>query len=255
MTTPPADREPGTSTVRIAADFRDNLIIDRYDPVFTEMRGLKVKHLRSANSEDAVTWNVFRSLRQVDPTIWLPQLWQTAFPKLASLSDALATVRLWERVAPPTALLASGDEGHSEIDVLIETGSWVWFIEAKLGSDISTKTRTREARDQVLRNVDVGSFYAQTRSFFFSLLVRDHERSPTSASKVDEYADLDRLRAALPHRADGAKNVQGLSVLTWQQVAGVLSYVETATQRSDEKEFAARARSWLETREIVSPKA
>ena len=52
--------------VHIADDFRDNLIIDRYDPVFVTMRASKLKHLRSENSEDAVTWNVFRSFRQID---------------------------------------------------------------------------------------------------------------------------------------------------------------------------------------------
>jgi len=55
------------SGVFIAADFRANLIIDRYDPVFADMRASKLKHLCGANSEDAVTWNVFRSLRQIAP--------------------------------------------------------------------------------------------------------------------------------------------------------------------------------------------
>jgi hypothetical protein len=60
------------SGVLIADDFRENLIIDRYDPVFADMRASKLKHLRSANSEDAVTWNIFRSLRQIAPQVWLP---------------------------------------------------------------------------------------------------------------------------------------------------------------------------------------
>src|SRR5258706_12814622 len=75
--------ELSPSGVQIAADFRDNLIIDRYDPVFADMRASKVKHLRSANSEDAVTWNVFRLLRQIAPQLWLPVLWQQAFPAIA----------------------------------------------------------------------------------------------------------------------------------------------------------------------------
>ena len=49
-------------------------INDRYDPVFADMRASKLKHLRSVNREDAVTWNVFRSLRQVAPATWLPLL-------------------------------------------------------------------------------------------------------------------------------------------------------------------------------------
>ena len=98
------------SGVFIAADFRANLIIDRYDPVFADMRASKLKHLRSANSEDAVTWNVFRSLRQITPDAWLPGLWQRAFPLIACPPDLKAAVRLWESVPPPLGLLAGGDE-------------------------------------------------------------------------------------------------------------------------------------------------
>ncbi|RPH62556.1 MAG: hypothetical protein EHM89_05390 [Acidobacteria bacterium] len=77
---------------------------------------------------------------------------------------------LWRTVAPPPSLVALAAEGDSEIDVLIESPEWVWFIEAKYQSDISIKTTTRPLRDQVLRNIDVGSYYAGVRRFFFSLL-------------------------------------------------------------------------------------
>ena len=59
---------------RISDRFRDNLIIDRYDPIFAMMRAAKLRHIRSENSEDAVTWNVFRLLRQIDPAVWPPEL-------------------------------------------------------------------------------------------------------------------------------------------------------------------------------------
>ncbi len=108
------------SGVLIADDFRTNLIIDRYDPVFADMRASKLKHLQSVNSEDAVTWNVFRSLRQITPQAWLPILWQQAFSLLECPPDLKAIVRLWENIAPPLGLLAGGDEGNSEVDVVIE---------------------------------------------------------------------------------------------------------------------------------------
>src|SRR5688572_6348981 len=123
--------------VRIAADFRSNLIIDRYDAVFSGMRAKKLDHLRSENSEDAITWNVFRSLRQIDQRIWLPRLWQTSFPDAQLPDTNNAAVNLWVDVDPPPALTAQGAEGASEIDVVIATDSWVWFFEAKYKSDIS----------------------------------------------------------------------------------------------------------------------
>ncbi|MGC8493433.1 MAG: hypothetical protein ACP5SH_17030, partial [Syntrophobacteraceae bacterium] len=124
--------------VFVAEDFRDNLIVDRYDPCFATMRASKIKHLRSQNSEDVVTWNVFRSLRQVAPAVWLPLLSYRAFPAMQSIPIcSQVSIELWKPVAPPPSLLLNGDEGISEIDIILESPSWVWFIEAKYTSDIS----------------------------------------------------------------------------------------------------------------------
>lgn len=241
------------SGVFIADDFRSNLIIDRYDPVFADMRASKRKHLRSANSEDAVTWNVFRSLRQVAPADWLPAAWQRAFPALEPPADAGATVRLWESVRPPLGLLADGDEGASEIDVIVESASWVWFIEAKYRGDISPGTTTRPERDQVLRNLDVGTYYAGVRPFYFSLLVQSRGQSPVGAERVDRYGAPGAVRALLPHRRDGLANLAGVGVLTWVDLGGVLAAAAASARREDERAFASRARGWLADRGIIAP--
>src|SRR4051812_27156099 len=140
----------GRTGVRIAADFRDNLIIDRHDPVLASTRGVTRRHLRGAGSEDAVAWNVFRSLRQIAPAVWLNDLFTAAFPRKTLTHTEHATVELWKIVESPPALLLDGDEGEWEIDVVIQTPSVAWFIEAKAA--------TRSAREQVLRHIDVGSF-------------------------------------------------------------------------------------------------
>jgi hypothetical protein len=239
--------------VAIAHDFRDNLIIDRYDPVFSDMRGLKVKHLHSANSEDAVTWNVFRSLRQIAPTVWLPELWAKAFPSHAAPSDLSALVHLWTSVEPPFALLAGGDEGPSEIDIVIETPTWVWFMEAKYRSDISSGTTTRPTRDQILRNIDVGSHYAGVRRFFFSLLVASEHRSPHGLERVREYSDFSIVRSALrEHRPDGLANLVGVGSLAWRDLGAVLRHSAASSARKDEQEYAGRALKWLEDKGLTS---
>src|SRR5260370_6295161 len=215
------------SGVFIAADFRANLIIDRYDPVFADMRASKLKHLRSANSEDAVTWNVFRSLRQIAPEAWLPALWKRAFSstRIACPPDySKAVVRLWESIPPPPGLLASGDEGVSEIDVVIEAPTWVWFIEAKYRSDISIGTTTRPERDQVLRNIDVGSYHSGVRDFFFSLLISSEAHSPEGVDRIRKYRDLSVPKDKLKdHRPDGLHNVKAVVQLTWDDLGYVLA--------------------------------
>ena len=237
------------SGVLIAADFRANLIIDRYDPVFADMRASKLKHLRSVNSEDAVTWNVFRSLRQIAPEAWLPVLWQRAFSSFECPADLKATVRLWESIAPPPGLIAGGDEGNSEVDVVIEAPTWVWFIEAKYRSDITTGTTTRPDRDQVLRNIDVGSYYAGVRQFFFSLLTSSERNSPEGTKRVHEYADLSVPRAKLhAHRPDGLQNLRAIGQFSWSALSDVLVEASNGALREDERAYAARAVVWLRER-------
>ena len=77
-------------------DFRENLIIDRYDPCFGGMRKSKKDGLRSENSEDVVTWNVFRSLRQVSPKAWIPFLAARAFGDVDLGSSSEPIVELWK---------------------------------------------------------------------------------------------------------------------------------------------------------------
>jgi hypothetical protein len=240
------------SGVQVVDDFRDNLIIDRYAPVFVGMRASKLRHLRSENSEDAVSWNVFRSLAQIEPSAWLHELARRGLPGIGELPCAGAAVSLWVSVAPPPALLAEADEGISEIDVVIEAPSWVWFIEAKYRSDIATGTTMRPLRDQVLRNIDVGSYYAGVRDFFFSLLIQNAERSPLGVDAVARYENLAIPRSLLSlHRPDGLANLRAVTLLTWVDLGAVLSQAIQSVRRPDERGYGERALAWMLQKGLV----
>jgi hypothetical protein len=245
------DGQLSLSGVWIANDFRSNLIIDRYDPVFADMRASKLNHLKSVNSEDVITWNMFRSLRQIAPEIWLSFLWQRAFQNIECPRGQRSTVRLWESVSPPLGLLSDGAEGPSEIDVIIETASWVWFIEAKYRSDISKRTTTRPDRDQVLRNIDIGTNYAGVRDFFFSLLIANEYRSRIGVQRVQKSSDFKVVREKLPHRTDGLTNLRAIGQLTWQDLANTLTHTTEAAGCEDERDYAARALRWLRERGLA----
>jgi hypothetical protein len=239
----------GRSGVRIAADFRQNLIIDRWDPVFTSMRASTRRHLHGIGAEDAVAWNVFRSLRQIAPSVWLPDLFGTAFRGHTLSHTEHATVELWKTVEPPLALLLDVDEGEAEVDVVIQTPSVVWFIEARAGSEAGTRTTTRAAREQVLRSIDVGSYWAGTRKFYFSLLVADARRSNEAVTAVQAFADLAKPRDLLAaHRPDKLANLGGVSLLSWAQLSEVLSDAAEDATNDDERVYAARALAWMRTR-------
>jgi hypothetical protein len=243
-TSTPKGMSRSKSGVRLYDDFRDNLIIDRYHPDLAAMRGAKREMLRSENSEDALTWNVFRSLVQVDPSFWFPLLRAKAFPSSEpGPVPHIVTTHLWEEVHPPPSLrLHQKDEDPSEIDIIIETEVSVWFIEAKFKSDISTKTTNNPTRDQVIRNLDVGSWFAGVRDFYFSLLIMDEEKSPKGMGVLKQV--WPKL-PSLPHRPDGMTNIKGCGRLLWRDIASVLRVAGEEAPRDDERVYARRALGWM----------
>lgn len=149
-------------------------------------------------------------------------------------------------------LLVDGDEGPSEIDVIIEAASWVWFIEAKYRSDISTGTKVRPDRDQILRNLDVGTHYAGIRRFFFSLLVSNENRTPVGLQKLNEYQDIETVRSKLSaHRDDKLMNLQGIGLLTWRDMGNVLQHAYERAERHDERIYAKRALDWMQEKKLT----
>jgi hypothetical protein len=223
------------SGVFIYDSFRDNLIIDRYDPILAALRTKKIEHLRSENSEDAVTWNVFRTLAQINPDRWFPDLFKKAFPhhnKTLHKTNPV-TIKLWESVLPPAAIVLP--EGRSEIDIIIESDSFVWFIEAKYKSDISTRTTHDNTRDQIIRNMDVGLGYANGRHFFFSLLILNEAYSPVGVQTLSEHQE----------------STANLSLLKWSLISALLRHLSENAENEYERGYATNAYQWLKSKGIV----
>ncbi|MGR3913617.1 MAG: hypothetical protein OD918_03690 [Gammaproteobacteria bacterium] len=235
------------SGVRIAADFRDNLIIDQDDACFATMRALKKQHMRSENSEDALTWNVFRSLHRISRAAWISPLAAKAFGARIRSVDSV-TVALWKYITPPPSLMEK--EGNSEIDIILENPDWVWFIEAKYRKGAISVTK-KSKRDQILRNIDVGSHYAGERDFYFSLLCLSDDQPPGAAATVKKYKNKTTLENCLPHRIGGLANVAGIGIIHWLDIAGIFKSIHSAPNRKDEAIIAKRAATWMAAQGII----
>ena len=212
--------------VEIAESFRDELIIDRYDPVFASMRATRRRRLHAAGGHDAVAWNVFRSLRQIGSSVWLPELFLAAFPDLDVPPASHAVVSVWRTIAPPPSLLDEAEEAEAEVDVVIEAPGWVWIIEAAHGRE-----------SQLLRTLHLGSHHAGLRTFYFSLLAGDAKEALAAGALVREL------------QPEGMANLGGASLLRFGDLSDLLSDVSRAhATREDERVYAVRALEWMERR-------
>lgn len=83
---------------------RDQLLIDRFSHVLEQISERRRAALGVPGSVEGVTWNVFRSLGQIDPALWLPRLASRALGRGLKFTrrelDSLR-ISMWEPVAPP----------------------------------------------------------------------------------------------------------------------------------------------------------
>ncbi len=164
----------------------------------------------SVNSEDARTWNYFSPLlsdsqrKEQELTCLLRQ----AFPETLS-AQALETVpcagfEFWQKINPPPSRPIK--EGPSEPDLLITLGQHALvLVEAKYLSAVSEKTTYDKSRDQVIRLLDVGSWYANQEGYDSSyVIVLQYGDAQTNAEKVvGRYAgEPEAIQQALNYRDD-----------------------------------------------------
>lgn len=202
-------------------------------------RGDVDRILYSENSEDYVTWNFFQLLESVPASCW----WQALLKLAAAAIDPEDTpdVRLWQPVAAPRAYEALSRErmrgsdrpswrersldrtpveGASEIDIVFEGRTYLAYVEAKLGSDISFNTTYDPGRNQIARNIDCVLENCGERRPFFWMFVRDRQPTWAYVQLMDRYRTVSELHRLLPHRpaARLEEVASGLVVITWEEL-------------------------------------
>jgi len=225
--------------VKVFVDFKDNLIVDPHDPLIAGQarnwrysKGL-VKgrsYLGSENSEDAMTWNVFKTLEKSNSEKWFPQIFpQITLDKDEQFIDPM--LKFWGKYFPP--LLRPFPEGETHADLTIETSNKLIFIEAKYKADISKKTQHDPNRDQIIRNIDVGSWAAKKRAKEFYFILLTLKTNTYSIDKLNYYKSnpsniIEKIGSYRKDIKDYAALCENIHVIYWDQMLTSLQNIQAA---------------------------
>jgi len=227
-----------------------------------------IRILHSANSEDFLTWSAFRPLMDVKPlSKWLLPFFQKSFGsreifQIADLDQAV--LRFWhgrktKEFYPPKehddwlrsrlqesgilrcrerAKLGKRLEGPTEVDLVIDTPKILAFVEAKYLSDIDCQTTYDPCRDQISRNLDVGSYQAEKqikKSLFILLTPEYYERSRLYWYRMQEcMKDPDRIKERLPYRSINFEELsKSIGWVLWRDIIEIWKANEDGFQLSD----------------------
>jgi hypothetical protein len=227
--------------VKVFVDFKDNLIVESDDPMIASqarnwryskgiVKGLS--YLGSENSEDAMTWNVFKTLEKSNPESWFSQIFsQIILDKDEQFIDPM--LRFWDKYFPPP--LRSFPEGETHVDLTIETSNKLIFIEAKYKAAISKKTTHDPNRDQIIRNIDVGSWAAKksAKEFYFILLTL--KTNTYSIDKLHYYNlnpsnIIEEIGSYRRDIKDYVALCENIHVIYWDQILTSLQNIQLANK-------------------------
>jgi len=188
----------------------------------------------SANSEDALTWAYFSpiiSMPMKEKQRVLRRFLETALNRQleAHFIETLGHAELlfWRGkkkapfYIPPLTL--KYPEANTEVDLTIRLEKATIFVEAKHHSEISMNTTYCKGRDQIIRNVDVGTYYAWTRSLDFYFVLLTTSETGRSIDTLNYYKMNPGIIAEkLSHRTDVSANpnriAEGLGWTTWDKI-------------------------------------
>jgi hypothetical protein len=188
----------------------------------------------SENSEDALTWANFSPLLSVQGekkkrilTLFLEQAIKRPLDEksLGALQDA--KLLFWRGkkekpfYSPPPTF--EYPEANTEVDLTIRFGNVVIFVEAKYHSEISMSTTYWTGRDQIIRNVDVGTYYAWSNGLDFYFILITTSESCKSVERLKYYKDHpENIAKKLLHRTDVSSSLdkiaKNLGWTTWDKL-------------------------------------
>ena len=229
------------SGVKVFVDFKDNLIVDPHDPVIARQarnwrydKGIVQgrPYLCSENSEDAMTWNVFKTLEKSNPEKWFSKI----FPQIILDKDEQfmePMLKFWDKYFPPPS--RSFPEGETHVDLTIETSKKMIFIEAKYKADISKNTKHDPNRDQIIRNIDVGTWAAKkwAKEFYFILLTL--KTNTYSIDKLSYYKSnpsniIEKIGSYRRDIKDYAALCKNIHVMYWDEILTSLQNMQEADE-------------------------
>jgi len=188
----------------------------------------------SENSEDAQTWMHFSPLLSMSPQKrgnWLEAFLEDSL-KRKPKQDLVKTLpkaklKFWRgkrakpMYKPPPNL--GYPEGNTEVDLTILTEEAIIFVEAKYHAEIDTRTTHCPNRDQIIRNIDIGTYYAWNKSLNFYFVLLTSSNCNKSRKLLKHYLENPQeIVDCLPHRTDIPKKIEqitdNMNLITWNQL-------------------------------------
>ena len=193
--------------------------------------------------QQALTWNVFRTLELINPAFWLRRFHVRLTGAAPPPAAQMLRVSLWQPLPLPPIQRIDGGRPDTIADVVIETEHAVWTLEVA-----GHEANLTNGRDRVAELIDAGAWLAGARQHVHGII--ENERTATSTGELwkrryrRSTASV-AIRSAA--RGPSSPTLDAFGALRWEGLAAVLQDCEQAHNLpAIERALAQNALVWLQ---------
>ncbi len=196
----------------------------------------------------ALAWNLFRTLEQVAPPVWLRLLVASliGFPEGGIGAPQTVRVSCWAALPhPPAASLRRGRRGTVDVDVLIETEVCVVALATPSLEELASPLLMDTPAGSLLDLAEATGWHAGRRRAYVGVVIPPEADPGRWRSRVLRRASLvSRLVRA---NAGGDTNLAGVGVTSWPaQLEMLRTLAETEALPVGERRIAADTAAWMD---------
>ena len=194
-------------------------------------------------SEDLLTSDVFGLLKYLDPLIWLMPLLKCAFKgrDFSDIEGMDAKIDFWRKFRAPPG--TSRRESTSEIDIVIEIGSFLILIECKYLSHLQPEGARGKGRDQIIRYLDVAAFNCvkdtDEMPEIYLILLTDTKTEPPTLIRYRNHdqlaAGLTRKRPFFDYEKISRMLARNIGWVTWADLLNILKHRQSDLGQIEDK--------------------
>ena len=198
----------------------------------------------------AFTWNVFKTLEQVAPSLWMRLLIArgVGLPDNYDSAPHIAKVTCWPNLKPaPSAMLRRARVQSLPVNAVIDTDDTVVTLLTPGPSELLDRILSETAADGLVNVADATAWLAGTRSAYVSVVL-------PIESDNHEWIDRVKRRAERAHRVllaegRGPTNLRGIGAITWPALQALLTEVEQSPFIADsERRWVHLTAAWMKER-------
>jgi hypothetical protein len=225
-----------------ALDARDQFVISPHHPDRLRRPSPRGAAGDRDRFQQALTWNVFRTLELVAPAYWLRRFHTRLVGQPSLVAPQIVQVQLWRALPLPPILQIDGAHPDVTVDVVIETEHDVWTLIVPRQGEVSN------IQERAVHVIDAGAWLAGARAHHCGVIECDGDNAKAGSLLKSRYArsrDSAALRSA--SRGPAAPTTITWGVMEWSDLAAILLECSEAPNLPPiERTLARNAMDWLQ---------